>query len=83
MKQTIKFDGRRRMCDTETAKERASRVVGEFGDPAGFEEKLYRNRTGFWFMWGQGGPASPYATGPAITAVTEEHATRILAGDWE
>lgn len=78
MRQTLKVDNQRRTCDTDTAKLRAEHVVGAFGDPAGYEEKLYRNRTGFWFVWGVGGENSPYANGEEIRAVDEDFVKNAL-----
>ncbi len=46
--------------DTETAQPIRRRTGGEYGDPAGFEECLYRTPEGLYFLYGRGGPASPY-----------------------
>ncbi|MDY2723912.1 MAG: hypothetical protein SOV20_08880 [Coriobacteriales bacterium] len=56
------IDGR--VYDTETAQQ-----VGGDCSPAGlgprdfqwYEENLFRKRTGEYFLYGEGGPASPYA----------------------
>lgn len=78
MRESIKINGRRRMCDTKTAKLKASRTVGEFGDESGFEEKLYQNRSGFWFVWGRGGARSPYPCGEEIRAADENFVSEAL-----
>lgn len=35
---------------------------GIFGDPAGYEETLYRTTDGFYFLYTNGGADSPYPT---------------------
>ena len=69
--------------DTETAEEigfwRTERSVTDFSY---CEETLYRKRTGEFFLYGEGGPGSPYANeacgmmgaGEAIVPLTEEEA---------
>ncbi|MBE6702151.1 MAG: hypothetical protein E7585_01915 [Ruminococcaceae bacterium] len=46
--------------DTETATLIAKRTSGEFGDPAGYEESLYRTEGGKFFLYTNGGAESPY-----------------------
>ena len=46
--------------DTENATLVEKRTFGEFGDPAGYEERLFRTDDGFYFVWGLGGETSPY-----------------------
>jgi hypothetical protein len=75
--------GKRRMCDTETAKLRAKHNVGEFGDPKGYEESLYVTRTKIWFVHGRGGCESPYATGEDIRIVDANYAAHALDNIWE
>ena len=48
--------------DTETATLIQKYTVGEFGDPAGYEECLYQTPGGLYFVYGVGGEASPYPT---------------------
>lgn len=62
MRATIKVDGRNRVCDTEKSTEVAGSHVtfGEYGDPDGYEETTYETRTGVRFIYGVGGPESPY-----------------------
>ena len=47
--------------DTEASELVAKHTVGEFGDPAGYEESLYRTEGGKLFIYTYGGPESPYA----------------------
>lgn len=46
--------------NTETAELVAKRTQGEFGDPAGFEESLYKTPDGKFFLYTNGGAESPY-----------------------
>lgn len=50
----------KRVYDTETATLVKKYVVGNFGDPAGYEETLYQTPEGLYFLYVCGGPASPY-----------------------
>ncbi len=52
---------RKRLYDTETAAVVKKCTVGQFGDPAGYEETLYQTSEGYYFLYVCGGPASPYA----------------------
>ena len=47
--------------DTETAELVAKKISGEFGNPAGYEEILYKTPDGKFFLYGVGGAESPYA----------------------
>lgn len=47
--------------DTDTAEIVLKKVSGEFGDPKGYEETLYKTPDGKLFLYGNGGPESPYA----------------------
>ena len=51
-----------REYDTETATRMRTFTYGYFGDPAGYEEHLYRTPDGFYFIYGKGGKDSPYPT---------------------
>ena len=51
----------KREYDTETATLVKKHTVGEFGDPAGYEETLYQTPVGMYFLYFRGGPASAYA----------------------
>ena len=46
--------------DTESATLIEKRTFGYFGDPAGYEESLYQTPTGKYFLYVNGGEASPY-----------------------
>ena len=50
----------KREYDTETAKLLGVITSGAFGDPAGFEERLYSTPDGYYFLYGLGGSESPY-----------------------
>ncbi len=47
--------------DTESAELIAKYTNGEFGDPAGYEECLYKTADGKYFIYGNGGAESAYA----------------------
>ena len=46
--------------DTETATLIHKYTFGTFGDPAGYEELLYQTPAGLYFVYVDGGEASPY-----------------------
>ena len=46
--------------DTETAELVKKYTFGTFGDPAGYEELLYKTPGGLYFLYVDGGEASPY-----------------------
>ena len=46
--------------DTETAAVVFKFTSGCFGDPAGYEEILFQTPEGKFFVYGNGGEASPY-----------------------
>ncbi len=46
--------------DTETATLVKKNVYGAFGDADGYEESLYQTATGSYFLYVNGGEASPY-----------------------
>ena len=46
--------------DTETAQLVKKYVHGVYGDPAGYEETLYATEDGKYFVYTNGGEASPY-----------------------
>lgn len=56
MKKTI----RKREYDTQTATMVKQHTVGFFGDPAGYEETLFRTPDGYYFLYVCGGAESPY-----------------------
>ena len=47
--------------DTEASELIQKKTFGVFGDPAGYEETLYKTPAGKLFLYGFGGPESPYA----------------------
>ena len=47
--------------DTETSELVEKRTFGAFGDPAGYEECLYKTEGGKFFLYCAGGSESPYA----------------------
>ena len=69
MKQKIKG----KVYDTEIAKHLAFKFVGEFGQEHGYGEQLFVTKAGQHFVYGTGGPDSPYPE-PQIKLLTEEHA---------
>lgn len=46
--------------DTEVSETICKKVSGEFGDPKGYEEVLYKTPDGKFFLYGDGGAESPY-----------------------
>jgi len=46
--------------DTDNAELIAKYTQGEFGDPAGFEETLYKTPEGKFFLYANGGADSDY-----------------------
>ena len=46
--------------DTETAELQKKFTCGSYGDPAGYEECLFRTPDGFYFLYVNGGEDSPY-----------------------
>lgn len=52
---------RNRVYDTDTATLIQRYVSGVFGDPAGYEERLYRTPDGHYFLYAVGGKESAYA----------------------
>ncbi|MBQ6173843.1 MAG: hypothetical protein IKS31_00025 [Clostridia bacterium] len=47
--------------DTENAELIAKKTEGAFGDPAGYEECLFKTNDGKFFLYGNGGAESVYA----------------------
>ena len=73
MKATVK----KVLYDTETAKHIGGKFFGEFGQPGGYEEQLFVTPTKKNFIYGAGGPESPYSA-PTIRPLTEKQ-----AADWK
>ena len=77
MRKTMEFpDGKRHVCDTDKSTELGSKSFGNYGDPAGYSETLYRTNTkvGYYFVVGVGGDQSPYAAGEAIRPLSDDEA---------
>ena len=86
-----------RVYDTEKAKELGTYAnYGSWRDFSHLEETLYRKKTGEYFLYGVGGPRSPYAehtvngwgSGDAIRPLTFEDARKwaeekLSAGEYE
>ena len=51
---------RKREYDTETATVVKKLTKGFYGDPAGYEQILFRTPEGLYFEYVRGGEASPY-----------------------
>jgi len=68
---------KRKIYDTDTAKQLACRYTGEYGDTNGYEERLYFTNRGQYFIYGVGGADSPYPQ-ETIKPVTKEQ-----ADEWE
>jgi hypothetical protein len=66
----------RKLCDTETARHLGTKYEGEYGDPAGYEEKLYITKTKQYFLYGVGGVESKYAKEKMLLLTGEQ------AGEW-
>lgn len=47
--------------DTEKSTLVLKKTVGNFGDADGYEESLYQTENGKYFLYTNGGEASPYA----------------------
>ena len=60
--------------DTATAELVKKNTFGMFGDPAGYEESLYKTADGKFFLYVNGGEESPY---------TEENIKRMSAAKAE
>ena len=60
--------------DTDSSELVAKHTVGAFGDPDGYEERLYKTEGGKYFLYTVGGEKSPYA---------EENIKRLSAANAE
>lgn len=69
MKKTIK----KKTYNTETAEIIARKTEGQWGDPAGYEEILYKSHKGDYFLYGVGGADSKHPQ-ENITAMSKEEA---------
>jgi len=68
MKKTIN----RRVYNTDTATAIKTNTVSYFGDPAGYEETLYKTAKGDYFVYGIGGAESKYAEETIVLVTAEE-----------
>ena len=50
----------KKVYDTETAEVVKKYTYGNFGDPNGYEETLYKTPEGLYFIYENGGKDSPY-----------------------
>lgn len=66
-----------KVYDTETAKVVKKVTVGFYGDPAGYETTLYETPEGDFFLYTNGGEASPYAK-EDIKTLTKANAKKWL-----
>ena len=80
MRKTITFEGKRHIYDTTKAEALGHRAFSYYGDPAGYEETLYKTKGGLYFLWGLGGADSPYASGEDIHPISKEEAQAWLEG---
>lgn len=64
---------RKRLYSTEKATLVAKNYVGSWGDPSGYEERLYQTEDGFFFLYGIGGCDSIYPS-EKITPVSKVNA---------
>lgn len=63
----------RKVYNTETGTLIKTNTVSYFGDPAGYEESLYKTPKGEFFVYGIGGTESKYPEA-TITVITAEEA---------
>jgi hypothetical protein len=59
--------------DTDVDTKLGTKTVGAFGQPDGYEESLYVNAGGNHYLYGVGGPESPYAE-PVIKKALKKEA---------
>jgi len=74
MRKTKMFEGKKHVYDTEKAEALGSCAFSYYGDPAGYEETLYKTKGGLYFLCGIGGEQSPYANGEDIRPISEADA---------
>lgn len=68
----------KREYDTDTATLVKKVTFGNFGDAEGYEESLYQTDKGLYFLYVNGGEASPYK-GENIKSVSKAKAEEWLA----
>lgn len=67
----------KKVYDTETAELVKKQTFGYFGDPAGYEESLYKTPEGYYFLYVNGGAESKYVK-EDIKRVSAEKAKELL-----
>ena len=80
MRKSKVFEGKKHIYDTSKAEELGHRAFSYYGDPAGYEEKLFKTKGGLYFLWGLGGADSPYNAGEDIVPISEKKAKAWLKG---
>lgn len=80
MRKSKVFEGKRHIYDTSKAEPLGNRIFSYYGDPAGYEETLYKTKGGLYFLWGLGGADSPYSSEEDIRPLTVEEARAWLEG---
>lgn len=80
MRKSKEFNGKKHVYDTAKAEELGHRAFSYYGDPAGYEEKLFKTKGGLYFLWGLGGADSPYNAGEDIVPISEKKAKAWLKG---
>ena len=68
----------KRLYDTDQAELQKKLAFGAFGDPAGYEESLFRTEDGYYFLYVNGGEASPYRK-EDIRRMSEKRASEWLS----
>ena len=72
------FEGKKHIYDTTKAAALGNRAHSFYGDPAGYEETLYKTKGGLFFLWGIGGAESPHSAGEDIRPISEDEANAWL-----
>ncbi len=67
-----------KVYDTTTASVVKKVTEGYYGDPAGYEKTLYQTPEGYYFLYTNGGEASPY-TVEKIERLSKARAEEFLA----
>ena len=62
----------RKVYNTDTAELIKTNNYGEFGDPAGYQESLYKTPKGDYFVYGVGGAESKYPEENIVAIKPEE-----------
>ena len=74
MRKTTTFEGKRHIYDTTKAEALGNKTYSYYGDPAGYEETLFKTKGGLFFLWGIGGADSPYNAGEDIQPISKGEA---------